>query len=453
MPFLELGFTWSPDGKQIAFVGSNTRLSDSAIYVVNSDGSGLAQLTSPKGISADAEPDWSPDGTQIAYVRDGFRIIVMNPDGTGQRLLNRGELGGWSPVWSPDGTRIAFVGSERIRQFDLYVMSRDGSGQRNLTGTRSPNESDPDPRRSPDGRRIVFESLRHPDLDVHLIRTDGTRHVNLARSPKYDAEPDWSPDGASIVFASTRDGNRDIYAMTAAGRNQTNLTNGSVGTRNSAPAYSPLVQRTRLELPLLDPQFRRDLGIVAAHLLDEALRVLAPDEHLELDAEREVGREGVVNDGVDDHGGNEDLDRLERWALIGLGQLGSVRRVLLQDRLHRLQILERELAEVVLQQLLGAHACIDHKRRGPKAAIGQPLPSLDPVRSSGALVVHHREHVLGDCLTVLAHELAHAPAEALRTPARISADTRREALACHSADSRCFRSALNDAHVISVPIE
>ena len=32
-----------------------------------------------------------------------------------------------------------------------------------------------------------------------------------------------------------------------------------------------------------------------------AFRVLAADEHLELDPEREVGRERVVNDGVDDH--------------------------------------------------------------------------------------------------------------------------------------------------------
>jgi hypothetical protein len=38
------------------------------------------------------------------------------------------------------------------------------------------------------------------------------------------------------------------------------------------------------------------------HPLDEPLRVLAPDKHLELDAEREVGRERVVYDGVDDHG-------------------------------------------------------------------------------------------------------------------------------------------------------
>ena len=42
-----------------------------------------------------------------------------------------------------------------------------------------------------------------------------------------------------------------------------------------------LVQPARLELALLDPQIGRKLGIVAANVLDEPLRVLRPDEHLE----------------------------------------------------------------------------------------------------------------------------------------------------------------------------
>ena len=33
----------------------------------------------------------------------------------------------------------------------------------------------------------------------------------------------------------------------------------------------------------------------------QSLGVLAPDQHLELDAEREVGREGIIDDCEDDH--------------------------------------------------------------------------------------------------------------------------------------------------------
>jgi hypothetical protein len=44
---------------------------------------------------------------------------------------------------------------------------------------------------------------------------------------------------------------------------------------------------------LLDPQVAREFEIVAAHLLDEALRVLAPDDRLDGVAER-LGRPVVV---------------------------------------------------------------------------------------------------------------------------------------------------------------
>jgi hypothetical protein len=49
---------------------------------------------------------------------------------------------------------------------------------------------------------------------------------------------------------------------------------------------------------VLHPRIARELGIVAAYLLDETLGVLAADKHFEFDAEREVGRDGVIEDGV-----------------------------------------------------------------------------------------------------------------------------------------------------------
>ncbi len=49
----ELG--WSPDGTAIAFAGSFEVPSD--IYIVNSDGSGLTQLTDDR---ADGTPSWRP---------------------------------------------------------------------------------------------------------------------------------------------------------------------------------------------------------------------------------------------------------------------------------------------------------------------------------------------------------------------------------------------------------
>jgi TolB protein len=239
--------TWSPDNRQIAFTGGYTQ-KGSAIFVVNTDGSGLARLTSPTGYTDDLLPDWSPDGSRIAFERDRydvseqggntrFLIITMKPDGTDQRILARSPLFEW-PAWSPDGSRVAAQATEGIgTQRDIYVINADGTAQRNLTHTPSPSEYEP--RWSPNGRKILFESRSGKNRNVHVVNADGTRHQNLARSTRYDGQPNWSPDGRSIVFVSNRDGNRDIYVMDASGRNQTNLTNMSEGTVSAQPRWSP----------------------------------------------------------------------------------------------------------------------------------------------------------------------------------------------------------------------
>jgi hypothetical protein len=57
------------------------------------------------------------------------------------------------------------------------------------------------------------------------------------------------------------------------------LSGGSTGGSHACPPLADFsLSAARHKLPLLDPQLRRELGIVAAHLLDEALRVLAPND-------------------------------------------------------------------------------------------------------------------------------------------------------------------------------
>ena len=54
---------WSPDGKSIAF--QSNRDGPYHIFVMNSDGSNLRQITSGND-NDDRHPNWSPDGKTIA---------------------------------------------------------------------------------------------------------------------------------------------------------------------------------------------------------------------------------------------------------------------------------------------------------------------------------------------------------------------------------------------------
>lgn len=140
--------SWSPDGTQIAFVSS--RDGNLELYVMSADGSGVRRLTE------DPAPDdigrWSPDGTQIVYVsyRDGAdplsigignaEIYTVDLKTASARDISNNPAWDGDPAWSPDGAWIAFT--RRTDHGELYVMHPDGSGQRMLPGSASPEFND-----------------------------------------------------------------------------------------------------------------------------------------------------------------------------------------------------------------------------------------------------------------------------------------------------------------------
>jgi TolB protein len=60
---------------------------------------------------------------------------------------------------------------------------------------------------SPDGKWIVFSSLRTGDAELFAMRADGSGVVQLTRAKGYDGGPFFSPDGKRLVYRSDRAGN------------------------------------------------------------------------------------------------------------------------------------------------------------------------------------------------------------------------------------------------------
>lgn len=256
----------SPDGRKIAFV------SKGHIYVINADGSDLAQLTADEELHpGDEGPSFSQDGRKIAFscllgkpqaefvvpvlgrvVTPVFQICIMNADGSNMTRLTDPPSENTRPKFSPNAEKIVFNSRYRQGSDQIYVMNVDGSNVTRLTNL-------PDTpvlgAFSPDGRRIVFTSAHvtrpqspgaMPSLtpQVYVMNADGsnvTRLINrpLLNVPYLVAWPTFSLDGRKIAFTVSSIGEDDfqIYLMDADGSNVIQLTNPP--EISSSPVFIP----------------------------------------------------------------------------------------------------------------------------------------------------------------------------------------------------------------------
>ena len=171
---------------------------DDGIWVSNADGTERHRLTSDGGF----DPTFSPDGRQIAYrlllAADDGEIWVMDSDGGHRRdLVNDPDFSDWGPAWSPDGKQIAYS-SNRVVGLAVWVMDADGSGQHAVT-----NGHGEYPAWSPDGMQIVYAGGTY--YDIRIIDADGANDRALTSSPAYDMGPAWSPDGQWIAYHTQAD--------------------------------------------------------------------------------------------------------------------------------------------------------------------------------------------------------------------------------------------------------
>ncbi len=94
--------------------------------------------------------------------------------------------------------------------FDVFSADADGRRLERLTTTPG---YDAECTISPDGRLIVFTSLRDGDLELYRMRSDGSDVARLTHELGYDGGAFFTPDGRQIVYRGfTPNGEKDAAA-------------------------------------------------------------------------------------------------------------------------------------------------------------------------------------------------------------------------------------------------
>jgi TolB protein len=179
---------FSPDGGNV--IMSLQRGGNSNIFVMNLGSKAITRLTDSAAI--DTSPSYAPDASRICFESDrGGRqqIYVMAASGGNPQRISFGEGSYSTPVWSPRGDVIAFT-KQSGGQFAIGVINPDGSGERILTSGYH-NEG---PTFAPNGRVLMFFRDPGGNTGPALYTIDLTgRNEQKVPTPSYASDPAWSP--------------------------------------------------------------------------------------------------------------------------------------------------------------------------------------------------------------------------------------------------------------------
>lgn len=186
-----------------------------------------------------AYPHWSKDGKSILYQsnRTGkWQLYIINRDGSGDRRITNDQFNNYMADWSPDNSRIAFV-SDRTGNEDIFVMNADGTDQRNLTNNSA---RDIHPYWTPDGQSLLFNSTRvNPNiLSIHKMTQAGTDIKRISISSDDETCAHLSIDGSKILYLRAFLGQNDeIFTSELSTGKATNISN--TGASEGWPCWAP----------------------------------------------------------------------------------------------------------------------------------------------------------------------------------------------------------------------
>jgi len=226
--------SWSPDRRQLAYVGFER--SRSAIYIHTLASGVLRRFVQEKGING--APAWSPDGRQLAVTLSFERnpdIYVIDVASGARRQLTQHFAIDTEPAWSPDGRDIVFT-SDRGGQPQIYVVNSNSGGEaRRITFEGKQNLR---ARYAPDGKSIALVNVDETGYRIGVLDL-ASRDLRILSSGPLDESPSFAPNGAVVIYAAQGRQGAELATVTVDGRIRQRLSQpGDV----REPTWSSLIR-------------------------------------------------------------------------------------------------------------------------------------------------------------------------------------------------------------------
>jgi Tol biopolymer transport system component len=274
---IDSNVTFSPDGKQYAFLRGYPTQGKFELLVANADGTAERSLATRGLVSGPSgDPAWSPDGKIIVYpventdANGDFTSLFAVPvaggseksigsqrwsgvgrmawlrDGSGFLVIAKEDVASPSQIWyvSYPAGKVRRI-TQDLNDYQDLTLTADSSALVTVQSEQvsniwtAPNET---PSRAsqvttgkfdglnslswtPEGK-IVYDSAARGHLDLWVSDSNGTGQKQLTADAGNNSWPSVSPDGRYVVFVSDRTGTNHLWRIDIDGSNATQLTQG-----------------------------------------------------------------------------------------------------------------------------------------------------------------------------------------------------------------------------------
>jgi TolB protein len=234
-----------------------------------------------------AEAYWSYDGKSVVFqrtsVKDGLpcdQIFIGKLPAKGKpfkyKMLSSGKGRTTCAFFTKDNKHVIYASTHEAADtcppvpdrskfgnkyiwpvyasYDIYLSDLNGKITKKLTNTPG---YDAEGTLSPDGKKMIFTSMRNGDLDLYVIELSTGKTTQITNTPGYDGGAWFSPDGKKIVWRASRPKpgaeldeytdllkqgfvaptQMEVFIANADGSNAKQIT--SLGQANWAPNFLP----------------------------------------------------------------------------------------------------------------------------------------------------------------------------------------------------------------------
>ena len=235
---------WAPDGKRLAYaalVGGTWQIIERNLET----GASHVVVRAPAG-AVSATPTYTPSGDRLVFAMLYGNASEFHEYDVARRCcmrrLTRSPSIDISPTFSPDGKQLAF-NSNRIGSPQIYIMPAEG-GQATLLSPYVYGESSyyTSPEWSPTGTKIAFHGKSRGGW-FQIMVADAANvgaPVSQVTQEGENEDPSWAPDGRHLVYTSVRASGQGVYVVdTFTGRER--RVTSQAGAK--VPAWSPALRR------------------------------------------------------------------------------------------------------------------------------------------------------------------------------------------------------------------